>query len=89
MSNTENHLYMNNPPHPGGILLNLFMRPLHITTQKLAEKTALDLDKIELIILEKEPITPIVAERLAEAFNNNAQFWLNIQKNYEYWRVKR
>ena len=31
-------------------------------------------------------VTPVVAERLSQLFGTSAQFWLNLQANYDEWR---
>lgn len=37
---------------------------------------------------ERAGISPQVAIKLSEAFGNTAQFWINLQKNYELWQAE-
>jgi addiction module HigA family antidote len=34
-------------------------------------------------------ISPELAIKHSEVFGNTAQFWINLQKNYELWRAER
>jgi plasmid maintenance system antidote protein VapI len=38
---------------------------------------------------ERADISPELAIKLSEAFGNTAQFWINLQKNYELWHTEK
>ncbi|BAH51332.1 MULTISPECIES: HigA family addiction module antitoxin [Rhodococcus] len=71
------------PIHPGEILREDFLEPFGITQNRLATIIGVPPRRINEIVLGKRSITADTALRLAQAFGNSAQFWLNIQDRYE------
>lgn len=71
------------PIHPGEILREEFLEPLGITQNRLATTIGVPPRRINEIVHGKRSITADTALRLAKAFGNSAQFWLNIQDRYE------
>ncbi|MCB8912474.1 HigA family addiction module antidote protein [Rhodococcus rhodochrous] len=71
------------PIHPGEILREDFLEPLGITQNRLATTIGVPPRRINEIVHGKRSITADTALRLAKAFGNSAQFWLNIQDRYE------
>ncbi|MFW2244034.1 HigA family addiction module antitoxin, partial [Rhodococcus opacus] len=67
------------PIHPGEILREDFLEPFGITQNRLATIIGVPPRRINEIVLGKRSITADTALRLAKAFGNSAQFWLNIQ----------
>jgi len=77
------------PAHPGRILKNLYLSPLSISNTKLAETGGVSRKTISQIVNEHKPVTPNMALRLSRAFpNTSAEFWLNLQKNYDLWQAE-
>ncbi len=71
------------PIHPGEILLEDFLLPMHISQTRLAVNTGMPQSRIQAIIKGKRSITVDTAIRLAAYFGNSAEFWLNCQNLYE------
>jgi addiction module HigA family antidote len=71
------------PVHPGEILLEEFINPLNLTTEKLAKDINLPLNLIQDIILEEKSITTEIALRLSKYFGLSERFWLNLQLKYD------
>ncbi|WP_370181732.1 HigA family addiction module antitoxin [Rhodococcus wratislaviensis] len=71
------------PIHPGEILREDFLEPFGITQNRLATIIGVPPRRINEIVLGKRSITADTALRLAKAFGNSAQFWLNIQDRYD------
>jgi len=69
--------------HPGEILLEEFMKPLGITTQKLAADIDVPPSRISDIVNAHRPISADTALRLAIFFGMNARYWLNLQSEYD------
>lgn len=73
-----------NPPiHPGEILLEEFLEPMHITQYRLAKDISVPPRRINEIVHGKRAITADTALRLARCFGNNERFWLNLQARYD------
>ena len=71
-------------PHPGEILREDFMEPMGLTAGALARAMGLkDRTRIERLSRERQPVTADTAARLARAFGNSAQFWMNLQTQYD------
>jgi addiction module HigA family antidote len=70
------------PIHPGEILREEFLIPLHITARALALALKVPVSRINDIARERRAITPDTALRLARYFGMTADFWLNLQIAY-------
>jgi antitoxin HigA-1 len=69
--------------HPGEILREEFLKPLSISSYKLAQELHVPTPRINDIVLEKRGITPETAVLLAKFFNTSEQFWMNLQADYD------
>ena len=71
------------PIHPGEILKEEFLDPMRISPYKLAKDIGVPQTQISQIIHKKRSITPVTAVRLGLYFGNSAEFWMNLQRDYE------
>lgn len=71
------------PIHPGEILYEDFLKPMGISGYKLAKALFIDQTRISEVIKGKRSITTDTALRLAKFFGTSAEFWLNIQTEYD------
>lgn len=71
------------PIHPGRILKQECMEPLNLTEALLAKKIDVAPASINRLINGKQSITVKMAYKLAKAFGNTPQFWLNLQTQYD------
>lgn len=69
--------------HPGEILQLEFLEPLEITPYRLSKDIGVAQTRISEILAEKRSITADTALRLSKYFGNSAQFWLNLQTQYD------
>jgi addiction module HigA family antidote len=69
--------------HPGDILLTEFMEPLGLTAYRLAKELMVPLPRINDVVRGKRSITADTALRLGVYFGLPAQFWLNLQNDYD------
>jgi addiction module HigA family antidote len=72
-----------NPVHAGEMLREEFMKPLGISINGLALELHVPVTRISEIVNERRGITADTALRLARYFGTSADFWMNIQKDYE------
>lgn len=75
------------PSHPGEILLKDFLEPLEISQTELAQAIHVPYQRINELVNGKRGITPSTALRLAKFLGNSAEFWLNLQQNWELYHV--
>jgi antitoxin HigA-1 len=69
--------------HPGEILQLEFLEPLEITPYRLSKDIGVAQTRISEILAAKRSITADTALRLSKYFGNSAQFWLNLQIQYD------
>jgi len=77
------------PITPGEILREDFMEPLGISINQLSRDLAVPPNRISDIVNGKRAITADTALRLQRYFGVEAQFWLNLQSEYELRIVRR
>jgi len=71
------------PVHAGEMLREEFMKPLGISINGLALELHVPVTRISEIVNQRRGITADTALRLARYFGTSADFWMNIQKDYE------
>ena len=74
--------------HPGEILRLEFLEPLEITPYRLSKDIGVAQTRIGEILAEKRSITADTALRLSKYFGNSAQFWMNLQSQYDLRQAK-
>ena len=78
----------NRPPtSPGEMLKEEFLDPMGLTQQQLADGIGVSYQRINELINGKRGITTSTALRLAKYFNTSPDFWLNMQRAKELYRV--
>lgn len=78
---------MFNPPHPGEILRE-YVEATAKTITAVAQGLGISRKVLSQIIHEHAGISAEMAVRLSVAFDTSAEFWLNLQKNYDLWQAK-
>ena len=74
--------------HPGEILREGFLKPLHLSAYALAKSICVPAPRVNDIVLKKRGITADTAIRLAKFFGTTEQFWLGLQSAYEVSAIK-
>jgi len=69
--------------HPGEFLLTEFMEPLGLTAYRLSKELHVPQPRIHAILRGKRAVSADTAVRLGIYFNLPAQFWLNLQNEYD------
>ena len=77
------------PITPGEILREDFMEPLGISINQLSRDLSVPPNRISEIVNGKRSITADTALRLERYFNVEAQFWLNLQNEFDLRMMKR
>jgi antitoxin HigA-1 len=71
------------PVHPGEILMKDFIEPMEVTRYKVAKLAGVQQRRIDEICAGQRGITADTALRLARLFGTDAQFWMNLQTQYD------
>lgn len=69
--------------HPGEILKEEFMEPLSLTAYRLAKDLHVPAPRIHDLVRGKRSISADTAIRLGIYFGLPAQFWMNLQTDYD------
>jgi antitoxin HigA-1 len=77
------------PTHPGEMLLEEFLRPLGMTQVELAKRLGVSYPRVSEIIHAKRSVTPDTALRLERLLGMDAEFWLNLQRDWDLWHALR
>ena len=77
------------PVHPGEILREEYINERGLTITEVAKGLGVARANLSAIVNERAGISPELAVKLSEAFGNTAQFWVNLQKNYELWHAEK
>ena len=77
------------PITPGEILREDFMEPMGLSINRLARDLAVPPNRISEIVNGKRAVTADTALRLQRYFKVEAQFWLNLQSEYNLRMIKR
>jgi|SRR5262245_6169946 len=75
------------PTHPGEMLLEEFLKPLELSQAEAARRLKMPLNRLNELIKGKRGITPDTALRLCELFQVSAQFWMNLQADWDLWHA--
>ncbi len=69
--------------HPGEVLKEEFLIPMHISAYRLAKETKIPQTRISEIIKKNRRITADTALRFSKFFGTTAKFWLGLQDDYD------
>ncbi len=73
--------------HPGEILHTEFMQPHGLTAYRLAKELCVPVPRVNDIVRGKRAISADTALRLGVYFGLPAQFWMNLQNDYDLRRA--
>lgn len=76
------------PTHPGEMLLEEFLNPLHITQRELATALHVPYQRVNELVNKKRGVTPGTALRLAKFFGMSPDFWLTLQMRWDLYRAQ-
>ncbi len=76
------------PTHPGEILAEEFLTPMHITQRELADAIHVPYQRVNELVNQKRGVTPSTALRLARFFDVSPDFWLNLQMKWDLYRAQ-
>lgn len=77
------------PVHPGAILREDILKEMDLTVTTASKRLGISRKHLSGIVNEQVSITAEMAVRLEQAFGVEAEFWLDLQKKYDIWKVHR
>ena len=79
---------MYDPPHPGEILREDYLRPLELTVTEAAGALGVTRKTLSALVNERAGISSAMAHRLSKAFDTTPEFWVNLQSQYDLWQAR-
>lgn len=79
---------MHNPPHPGTILREMWLKPLDLSVTQAAAQLKVSRKTLSEIVNARAAVTPEMAMRLELAFGKSAQSWLGHQAAFDLWEME-
>jgi addiction module HigA family antidote len=76
------------PVHPGAILREDILKELNLTITQAAKGLGISRKQLSEIVNETASISAEMAVRLEKRFGVDAEFWLDLQKKYDIWKVE-
>lgn len=80
---------MYNPPHPGAVLKEMFMKPMKIKIIDAAAKLNIDRTTLSRFMNGHISVSLDMALRLSKALDTTPRFWLNMQHTYDLAPVRK
>ncbi len=71
------------PVHPGEVLLEDFMKPLGLSTYRVAKDIGVPTLRISQIVRGQRAVSADTALRLARYFGTSAEVWMRLQAQYD------
>lgn len=80
---------MYDPPHPGEVLREEFLKPLGLSVTRAAEMLGVSRKTLSQIVNCRVGISPEMAIRLEMAFKPSAESWLRHQAAWDLWQSRK
>lgn len=77
------------PVHPGEVLREEFLVPLKLSAIALAKAIRVPRTRVERLAREETAMTADTALRLERALGSSAEFWMNLQNEYDLRQARR
>ena len=81
------HKFKREPTHPGKILNEDFLKPLGLSQSAIAKEISTTFRTVNELVNEKRNMSPEMAIKLSKYFGTSVELWLNIQNQYDVYRV--
>ena len=69
--------------HPGEVLLEEFLIPMEISAYRLSKDIGIPQTRVSEILKGRRSLTADTCLRFSKYFGNTAQFWMNLQAEYD------
>jgi len=80
---------MQNPPHPGEFIREVYLDELDVSSRTVAAKLKVSPSTFTRLLNGKSSITPEMAMRLSKTLGRSPESWLAMQNNYDLWQLQK
>ena len=81
-------MVMHNPLHPGLIVKDALIDNTGLSVTEAAEKLGVTRTTLSRLLNCHSGISPEMALRLSKLFGTSIDMWMNIQTNYDIWKIQ-
>ena len=74
---------LENPSHPGEVLVELYLEPLGMSALALAKRLNVPRTRIERLVKGETSVTVNTAMRLSKFFGTTPELWMNLQRAHD------
>jgi addiction module HigA family antidote len=85
MTNTS---LMHNPPHPGELIAEVFLKPSGLSLRELARRLEVSPSTLQRLLSGSHRVSPEMALRLSAVLGRSAESWLAMQDSYDLWHAR-
>ncbi|MFQ5421064.1 MAG: HigA family addiction module antitoxin [Anaerolineae bacterium] len=79
---------MDNPPHPGEFIREVYLEPLGVSHRTVAAKLNVSPSTFSRLIKGQSRVAPEMALRLSKTLGRSPESWLAMQSSYDLWHVR-
>ena len=79
---------MHNPPHPGEIIREFCIEPLHLSVTEAANALGVTRKTLSALLNGRSGISPEMALRLSKVFGRTPEGWLRLQLQFDLWKTE-
>ena len=79
---------MNNPPHPGEFIQEVYLKPLNVSYRSVALKLKVSPSTFLRLIKGQSNVSPEMALRLSKGLGRSPESWLAMQDSYNLWHAR-
>ena len=80
---------MHNPMHPGDFIKQAYVDDLGLSIRKIAKALNVAPSTLARLLKGESNVTPEMAMRLSKALHGSPELWLNMQKNFDLWQLRK
>ena len=80
---------MHNPMHPGDFIKQTYVNDLGLSIRKIAKGLNVAPSTLARLVKGENNVTPEMAMRLSKALHGSPELWLNMQKNFDLWQLRK
>ena len=79
---------MHDPPHPGEVLREDYLKPLGLSVSSAAKALGVSRKTLSALLNERADVSPAMALRLAQALDTSPELWINLQAQFDLWQAR-
>ena len=80
---------MHNPMHPGDFIKQTYVNDLGLSIRKISKGLNVAPSTLARLVKGESNVTPEMAMRLSKALHGSPELWLNMQKNFDLWQLRK